>query len=419
MRFTDTVFINIIKDDIASGVRKFKTKETFVLRTLCLLFALTFIFTGSAYTSSAFQQSEVYTCPMHPEVQSSTPGNCPKCEMKLVTESELKKEKAAQAGSTSSDQTTAGSEQTGDYTCPMHPNVRSNVPGKCPKCEMALISVIPSVPEDFRLVVEATPKMPKPGEKLHLQFDIQNPRTGERVKDFHMIHEKYFHLFIISQDMKQFQHIHPRQDANGTFVIDTTLPNSGSYKVYSDFHPAEGVPQVLQTSIQTAGYSTDLFAGVAHISPDQSFVKVVEGDRVTKENAANIGVDFGSVKKKDLNPLKVELKIEPEEIIAGKPVTLTYKLSDSKTGEPIHDLSPYLGAMGHTLILSEDQTDYVHTHPEQEPFDPDDPASLFGGPQVRFEALFPRPGRYRIWTQFLRGDMLNTVIFNVKVSRLQ
>ena len=26
----------------------------------------------------------VYTCPMHPEVVSSQPGNCPKCGMNLV-----------------------------------------------------------------------------------------------------------------------------------------------------------------------------------------------------------------------------------------------------------------------------------------------------------------------------------------------
>jgi hypothetical protein len=26
----------------------------------------------------------VYTCPMHPEVTSDKPGNCPKCGMKLV-----------------------------------------------------------------------------------------------------------------------------------------------------------------------------------------------------------------------------------------------------------------------------------------------------------------------------------------------
>lgn len=27
---------------------------------------------------------DVYTCPMHPEVKRNAPGNCPKCGMKLV-----------------------------------------------------------------------------------------------------------------------------------------------------------------------------------------------------------------------------------------------------------------------------------------------------------------------------------------------
>jgi Heavy metal binding domain len=29
-------------------------------------------------------KSEVYTCPMHPDVKSDMPGKCPKCKMKLV-----------------------------------------------------------------------------------------------------------------------------------------------------------------------------------------------------------------------------------------------------------------------------------------------------------------------------------------------
>lgn len=37
-------------------------------------------------SSKEKQQPIIYTCPMHPEVQSSKPGNCPKCGMKLVQE---------------------------------------------------------------------------------------------------------------------------------------------------------------------------------------------------------------------------------------------------------------------------------------------------------------------------------------------
>ena len=65
-----------------------------------------------------------YTCPMHPEVQSNKPGNCPKCGMKLVV-----------------DKTKSPTTQTSAtiYTCPMHPEIQSNKPGNCPKCGMKLV----------------------------------------------------------------------------------------------------------------------------------------------------------------------------------------------------------------------------------------------------------------------------------------
>lgn len=38
------------------------------------------------------QQNIVYTCPMHPEVQSDKPGQCPKCGMDLVEKNEDQKD---------------------------------------------------------------------------------------------------------------------------------------------------------------------------------------------------------------------------------------------------------------------------------------------------------------------------------------
>lgn len=43
------------------------------------------------HTEHNASTSEVYTCPMHPEVISDKPGSCPKCGMELVKKETIKK----------------------------------------------------------------------------------------------------------------------------------------------------------------------------------------------------------------------------------------------------------------------------------------------------------------------------------------
>ncbi|HSO18170.1 MAG TPA: heavy metal translocating P-type ATPase, partial [Desulfosarcina sp.] len=66
------------------------------------------------------RQDAVYTCPMHPEIRQDGPGDCPKCGMALEPDTPAAERKKTQ------------------YTCPMHPEVIRDEPGDCPKCGMAL-----------------------------------------------------------------------------------------------------------------------------------------------------------------------------------------------------------------------------------------------------------------------------------------
>ncbi len=64
--------------------------------------------------------AQTYTCPMHPEVRQDKPGSCPKCGMALEPN------------------TVPLPQQKIEYTCPMHPEIIRDVPGNCPICGMAL-----------------------------------------------------------------------------------------------------------------------------------------------------------------------------------------------------------------------------------------------------------------------------------------
>ncbi|MCB1793123.1 MAG: copper-translocating P-type ATPase [Candidatus Competibacteraceae bacterium] len=57
---------------------------------------------------------------MHPEIRREGPGSCPKCGMALEPEG-----------------IPASATRT-EYTCPMHPEIVRDEPGNCPKCGMAL-----------------------------------------------------------------------------------------------------------------------------------------------------------------------------------------------------------------------------------------------------------------------------------------
>ncbi|HKY30813.1 MAG TPA: copper-translocating P-type ATPase, partial [Pyrinomonadaceae bacterium] len=71
-------------------------------------------------TQVASITSGEYTCPMHPQVRQNGPGSCPKCGMALEPVT-----------------VTAPKEKI-EYTCPMHPQIVRDAPGFCPICGMAL-----------------------------------------------------------------------------------------------------------------------------------------------------------------------------------------------------------------------------------------------------------------------------------------
>jgi hypothetical protein len=240
------------------------------------------------------------------------------------------------------------------------------------------------------LRVTTEPRVIRAGQKVKFRFQVMHPLTGATVPEFAEVHDRLYHLFIISRDMTHFFHEHPTRDKDGSFVYEHVIPAPGHYVLFSDFMPVGGGPQMIATPLVTAGFDGDITASIPALVPDKSLTKTANGTTV-------------------------ELQLEGTPLVAGEEADVPIHFTDAKTGDPVKDLQRYLGAFGHAMMLNEDMTEHVHAHPEE--MLEGTTITSGGGPDLVFHALFPKPGPYRIWLQFLRNDTLSTVPFTVRVLR--
>lgn len=274
------------------------------------------------------------------------------------------------------------------HVCPMHPEVRSVGPGKCRQCGMVLVPIDPLDVRDYSVDVETAPAPIAAGRPFTLRLVVRDPDTKEIVRDFATVHEKRFHLFVLSQDLEHYDHVHPEQQADGSWTLNVTVPRDGFYKLYADFLPDGGTPQVIPRPLVTAGFAGDLATSGARLVPDRQLTKTFGG-------------------------MNVELILPRGGLAAGRDEKFTYSLTDAATGAPITEVEPYLGAWGHSLVMSEDTEHFVHAHPlEALP----EKVERGGGPDLTFKALLPKPGNYRVWTQIKRRGEVSTVTFTVAAA---
>ena len=292
------------------------------------------------------------------------------------------------------------------WVCPMHASYTSTTAGICPICGMQLIQTRPYDTRDYRLDFRSEPAQVQPGQNVTLFFRFLHPDTGEVVKNFEIVHTKQFHLFVISQDLEFFEHIHPGMRDDGTWIIETTVPKAGYYQVLCDFMPSGGSGQFLTAALVTANYAGELAADSARLTSDK-------------------------VLRKSDGDLTATLSFNPVQPASCQYVHLGFDLTDTTTGRPVTDLQTYLGQFSHMLLMSEDMQCYVHSHPinliaagedaAQIPeyiIAPDaDLATIRGGPRVTFDALLPKPGMFRAWAQFQRNNQVRTLAFTFSVAQ--
>lgn len=227
------------------------------------------------------------------------------------------------------------------------------------------------------LMVETDPPKAAPGEVATLRLMIHSA-GGDAVRTFEPIHEKLVHLIIVREGLDHFAHLHPTLDDQGNMTAEYAFPVAGAYHLFADHKPA-GEKQAL---------------AVARLN--------IAGDAATAEplvpNApGRIAAD------------QLHTDVAIADAKSGVETKIAFTLHDEQDA-PIADLQPYLGAMGHLVIISADAREYVHAHPAESSSN----AATDG--RVEFEAHFAKPGIYKAWGQFQRDGKILTVPFVLKVD---
>ncbi|MFJ8258299.1 hypothetical protein ACIQ4Z_13610 [Peribacillus asahii] len=215
-----------------------------------------------------------------------------------------------------------------------------------------------------------------PASEKGTRIRLHITNNDEPIHDFEVNHEKLLHLIIVSKDLSYFNHVHPEYKGKGVFEIENEFPAGGEYRMVADFKPSDGSSMSKMEWIHVEGKNSQPAAVVV----DNHLEKSVDGKKVT-------------------------LSVDPQ-LEAGKELTLKFTLMDESTNQPVTDLEPYLGSIGHVVVFSEDGERYLHVHAV------DDQGS---GPEAVFETTFPESGVYKIWGQFQKDGEVFTVSFVIRV----
>lgn len=235
-----------------------------------------------------------------------------------------------------------------------------------------------------------------PGQPVSFTYTIKNDR-GEILKGFETVHEKKMHFIVVREDLQNFQHLHPEFNENsGEWTVDVTFPTDGPYRVFPDFTLAKSAdnPQLLPVTVNSRVDIGDMSKyKYQAVTPDSQPKKTFGEYQVTHTLPSNL----------------------------TKQQEITYVLTIERNGQAVTDLQPYLGAMGHSVILKEGTLDFIHTHAEEAGMVGMEHGTTMGsasktGPNIEFTSTFPESGIYKIFTQFQHQDEIITADYTVKVN---
>jgi hypothetical protein len=212
------------------------------------------------------------------------------------------------------------------------------------------------------------------------RFRITDP-AGAVVHDYAVAHERQLHLVLVSRDLAVYHHLHPTLGPDGAWTVALPALSPGAYRAFADFAVTGGPALTLGLDLLVPGGA--LYSPL----PPPTGLLAVDGYDVSLTGAPALG-DGGEV-----------------------------ALTVTSGGQPITDLEPYLGELGHLVVIRSSDLAFVHVHPVAAPAADPDPDVTGGaaGPTVRFHVAVSGPGDYRMFFEYAHAGVVHTAAFTADV----
>ena len=228
-------------------------------------------------------------------------------------------------------------------------------------------------------------------DAVHL--DVWELDNGKTLRSYDIDMTKVMHMIVVSDDLTDFQHIHPMLHQNGHFTIDVHAKKQGVHHIYVD-----GIPHATGRTV----FRFDV--------PFGSDAATAMRQLHAPGNSQHAG------------PYIVTL--DTTAIPFGEIATISVKIT--KNGGKPTDLHPYLGMMSHGVFIGTKDLSYMHGHGMSDQMldmagddcgdsmmqsMPPLPANATIDGQFSFDILAPNAELYDFWLQFIGGNTVYTVPF--------
>jgi len=218
---------------------------------------------------------------------------------------------------------------------------------------------------EYSMELTSEPQRIVPEQETRLILTLQKPLNLE------ISHEQKIHLIIVNEDLSYFNHIHPVETEKG-YAVKTKFPSSGKFYLFADYKPYGATQVVNKLEINVPGRAPSA----------QAYIK-----EKLSGNSEAYSISLISEKGKFTN---------------GHMMIDGILKKDGKEIDP-STLDNYLGAKAHVVLISVDDKEYIHVHPEVE------------NGKYKLHASFTKPGIYRGWIQFQAKGTVHTTDYVIKV----